>query len=83
MKPTNDTNAPAERWLPCRRCRRTPRNKSRNKTKAAAADENWDRLLRTTADFDNFKKRAARERTEAAQNAVLASLKAAARVGRL
>ena len=39
------------------------------KIRAAKADENWDRLLRTTADFDNFKKRAARERTEAAQYA--------------
>jgi molecular chaperone GrpE len=37
------------------------------KKRAAKADENWERLLRTTADFDNFKKRAARERTEAAQ----------------
>jgi molecular chaperone GrpE len=39
------------------------------KTRAAKADENWDRLLRTTADFDNFKKRAAREKTETAQYA--------------
>ena len=39
------------------------------KSRAAKADENWDRLLRTTADFDNFKKRAAREKTEAAQYA--------------
>jgi len=38
-------------------------------SRAAKADENWDRLLRTTADFDNFKKRAARERIEAAQYA--------------
>ena len=37
------------------------------KERAARADEFWDRLLRTTADFDNFKKRAARERTEAIQ----------------
>ncbi|HSY10167.1 MAG TPA: nucleotide exchange factor GrpE [Candidatus Dormibacteraeota bacterium] len=37
------------------------------KKRAAKADENWERLLRTTADFENFKKRAARERTEAAQ----------------
>ena len=37
------------------------------KTRAAKADENWERLLRTTADFDNFKKRAAREKTEAVQ----------------
>src|SRR5437016_11172427 len=34
------------------------------KSRAAKADENWDRLLRVTADFDNFKKRAARERQE-------------------
>lgn len=39
------------------------------KTRAAKADENWDRLLRTTADFENFKKRAAREKTETAQYA--------------
>ena len=39
------------------------------KSRAAKADENWDRLLRTTADFDNFKKRAAREKIEAAQYA--------------
>jgi len=39
------------------------------KTRAAKADENWERLLRTTADFENFKKRAARERTEAVQYA--------------
>lgn len=39
------------------------------KTRAAKAEENWDRLLRTTADFDNFKKRAAREKIESAQSA--------------
>jgi len=39
------------------------------KNRAAKADENWDRLLRTTADFDNFKKRAAREKSESAQYA--------------
>lgn len=38
-------------------------------TRAAKADENWERLLRTTADFDNFKKRAAREKIEAGQYA--------------
>jgi molecular chaperone GrpE len=37
------------------------------KSRAAKTDEYWDRLLRTTADFDNFKKRAARERTDAVQ----------------
>jgi molecular chaperone GrpE len=39
------------------------------KSRAAKADENWDRLLRATADFDNFKKRAARERDEATRYA--------------
>lgn len=33
--------------------------------RAAKADENWDRLLRTTADLENFKKRAAREKQDA------------------
>ena len=35
------------------------------KSQAAKANENWERLLRTTADFDNFKKRAAREKQDA------------------
>jgi len=35
------------------------------KSRAAKADEHWDRLLRTMADFENFKKRAARERHDA------------------
>jgi molecular chaperone GrpE len=35
------------------------------KAKAAKADEHWDRLVRQTADFENYKKRAARERQEA------------------
>lgn len=34
-------------------------------TQAAKAKEHWDALVRTTADFDNFKKRATRERQEA------------------
>jgi len=47
----------------------TPEQIEELKSRAAKADENWDRLLRTTADFDNFKKRAAREKIEAAQYA--------------
>ena len=39
----------------------TPEQIEELKSRADRADENWDRLLRTTADFDNFKKRAARE----------------------
>jgi molecular chaperone GrpE len=42
------------------------------KARAARADEHWDRLLRTAADLENFKKRAARERTEAAHSATAA-----------
>jgi molecular chaperone GrpE len=47
----------------------TPAQIEELKARAAKADENWDRLLRTTADFENFKKRAARERIEIAQSA--------------
>ena len=43
----------------------TPEQIEDLKTRAAKADENWERLLRTTADMDNFKKRAQREREEA------------------
>lgn len=39
------------------------------RTDAAKATENWDKLLRATADFENFKKRAARERQDAIQYA--------------
>jgi molecular chaperone GrpE len=46
----------------------TPAQIEELKARAAKADENWDRLLRTTADFENFKKRAARERIETAQS---------------
>ena len=42
--------------------------------RAAKADEHWDRMLRTSADFENFKKSAARERVEAAQSANAALL---------
>ena len=52
----------------------TPGQLQELKTRAAKADEHWDRLLRTAADFENFKKRAARERIEAAQSANAALL---------
>ena len=53
---------------------RTPEQWATLEERAAKADETWDRLLRTTADFENFKKRAARERIEAAQSASAALL---------
>ena len=43
----------------------SPEQLAELKVRAGNADENWERLLRTTADFDNFKKRAAREKQEA------------------
>lgn len=43
----------------------TPEALAELKTQAAKAKEHWDALVRTTADFDNFKKRAARERQDA------------------
>ena len=51
----------------------TPEQLEELKARAAKADEHWDHLLRIAADLENFKKRAARERTEAGQlaNAVL------------
>jgi len=52
----------------------TPVQLGELKARAAKADEHWDRLLRTAADLENFKKRAARERVEAAHSASAALL---------
>jgi molecular chaperone GrpE len=52
-----DTDQPAEAL--------TPAQIEELKTRAAKADENWERLLRATADMDNFRKRAQRDREEA------------------
>jgi len=43
----------------------TPEQIEELQTKAAKGNEHWERLLRTTADFDNYKKRAAREKQDA------------------
>ena len=53
---------------------RTPEQWAALEERAAKADDHWDRLLRTAADFENFKKRASRERSEAAQSAGAALL---------
>lgn len=45
----------------------TPEQIEDLQARAAKADDTWERLLRSTADFDNFKKRAARERQDAAK----------------
>src|SRR5438034_7925038 len=43
----------------------TPEELDELRERAAKADDNWERLLRTTADFENFKKRVTREKQEA------------------
>src|SRR6266513_4301836 len=43
----------------------TPEQLTELKERAAKSEEHWERLLRTTADFENFKKRAAREKQDA------------------
>ena len=55
----------AEPVMPVEVTNVTPEQLEELKQRAAKADENWDRLLRTTADFDNYKKRAGREKQEA------------------
>jgi molecular chaperone GrpE len=60
-----DPPAAAEPLVPVEAATVTPEQLSELKERAAKADENWERLLRTSADFDNFKKRAAREKQEA------------------
>jgi molecular chaperone GrpE len=62
-KPEAETPTPEAAAIP------TPEQIAELQARAAKADENWERLLRTTADFDNFKKRAAREKIEAGQYA--------------
>ena len=66
--PAAATTEPAATDLPVA-AELTPEQLEELKTRAAKADEYWDRLLRTAADLENFKKRAARERTEAAHSA--------------
>ena len=42
----------------------TPQQIEDLRAKAAKAEEHWDRLLRTTAELENFKRRAAKERDD-------------------
>jgi molecular chaperone GrpE len=59
----------AEPLVPVEPATVTPEQLGELKDRAAKADEHWERLLRVSADFDNYKKRAARERHEAARHA--------------
>ncbi len=62
-------NAAPEPLVPVDAATITPEQLDDLKARAARADEHWDRLLRTTADFENFKKRAARDRQDAVRYA--------------
>lgn len=55
----------AEPLVPLEAATIAPEQLEELQSRAARADEHWDRLLRTTADFENFKKRAAREKHDA------------------
>ena len=70
MSKTDTENSPAETTdHPAELAALSPEQIQELLARAAKADENWERLLRTTADFENFKKRAAREKIESAQYA--------------
>ncbi len=60
-----ETTTAPEPLIPVEPATLTPEQLEELKQRAAKADDNWERLLRTTADFDNFKKRAAREKQDA------------------
>lgn len=62
-----DEAAAGETVVPVQSPPLTPEQIEDLKARAAKGDESWERLLRTTADFDNFKKRASRERQDAAR----------------
>ncbi|MGA2662998.1 MAG: nucleotide exchange factor GrpE [Verrucomicrobiota bacterium] len=59
----------AEPLVPVEAATVTPEQLGALKERAAKADEHWERLLRVSADFENYKKRAAREKHEAARHA--------------
>ena len=60
-----ETSPEAEPLVPVEPTTPTAEQLEELKQRAAKAEENWERLVRTTADFDNYKKRAAREKQEA------------------
>ena len=62
--PGPETQTAAEELVPLLLDTVTPEQFEELKQRAAKADEHWERVLRATADFDNFRKRAARERQE-------------------
>ena len=73
MKPETESPAPEAPVAPVEEPL-TPEQLKDLHARAAKADDHWDRLLRTSADFENFKKRAAREKIEATQYATASLL---------
>jgi molecular chaperone GrpE len=65
QRDVGDPAAAAEPLVPVQPATLTAEQLDELKQRAAKADENWDRLLRATADFENYKKRAAREKQDA------------------
>ena len=67
--PENEANeAPPENPMPISApSAMTPEEIEELKTAAAKAKDHWDQLVRATADFDNLKKRVAREKQEASK----------------
>lgn len=64
-KETMENTGATEPLIPVPHAPLTPEETEELKNRAAKADENWERLLRITADLENFKKRAAREKVDA------------------
>ena len=60
-----DPDSAGEPLVPVEPATLTPEQVEELKERAAKADDRWEQLLRTTADFENFKKRATREKQEA------------------
>jgi molecular chaperone GrpE len=65
LKTEADNEETGEQIVPVDVGNITPGQLDELKGRAEKASEHWERLLRTTADFDNFKKRAAREKQDA------------------
>jgi molecular chaperone GrpE len=61
----SETDETSEPLVPVEPATLTPEQLEELKSRATKADENWERVLRVTADFENFKKRAAREKQDA------------------
>src|SRR5437773_10038291 len=64
-----DPPSAAEPLVPLAAATLAPEQLEELKERAAKADEHWERLLRTAADLENFKKRAAREKQDAIKSA--------------